>query len=941
MKCATRTVLALFAAAPLAAQSVDALEFFEKSVRPVLVEKCQVCHNPNLKTAELDLSSAAGFLHGGASGPLVSPDQPEKSKLLEVIGYEERLKMPPTGKLNNEEIASLTAWVKAGAPWPGAQKIEEAPKPPTAAKGFTEEQKKFWAFQPVADPAPPGVKDPSWVRSPIDRFILAKLEEKKLAPAPPADKLTLLRRVTFDLTGLPPSVKEIDEFLADDSPQAFERVAERLLASPRYGEHWGRHWLDVARYADSTGNDEDHRYPYAWRYRDYVIEAFNSDLPYDRFVREQVAGDLLPPKDPAEGINRRGIIATGFLALGPKALAQQDKKKMIYDVYDEQVDVLSKAFLGVTVACARCHDHKFDPIRTKDYYSLVGIFASTRNFDDSETHVSKMLYTPLVSEQLYEDFKSHRLKVIYKHLDVDEALAEYLERHALDQNTRLADYMVAARELDNGAGNNGTSNNGAAAAALASRHNLDTARLKKWVDYLKPAGPAREHLAEWRQAQPDQWRQVAASYQERAQKQLNDWVESQKKFRARVRESAKDRVMPVKPRTFSRETDALVFEVFYGENGPFAVSEQEEESALPAEGLAEVRTLRAELKQLEDAAPPEPPMACAVREGDAVEQAVFIRGDYNSPGESAPKVFPAIVAGEDQQPVASGSGRLELANWLASPGNPLTARVMVNRIWQWHFGEGIVRTSSNFGKMGERPTNPELLDYLARRFVEGGWSVKKMHRLILLSSAYQMSSAATDRKAEQDPENLLLSRFSRRRLAVEEIRDGLLAIGGSLDLEMGGTMQSGFGTDGENSNDRLSIDPTSVTRRMVYLPLRRSNLPTLLNLFDFGDATIPQDKRPLTNVAPQALFMMNSEFVAGRARNVAQSLLDEADLSESARIERAYLRMLNRRPDAEEIDTGLSYLAGLKNRFGSMSNLDAWQSLCRILIASNEFVYVD
>jgi cytochrome c553 len=923
----------LLAAAPLAAQSVDPLEFFEKSVRPVLVEKCQVCHNANLKTAELDLSSAAGFLHGGASGPLVSRDQPEKSKLLEVISYEERLKMPPTGKLSNEEIANLTAWVKAGAPWPGAPKAAEAPKP-AAAKGFTDEQKKFWAFQPVADPAPPEVKDPSWARTPIDRFVLAKLEEKNLAPAPPADKPTLLRRVTFDLTGLPPTVKEIDAFLADDSPQAFDRVVERLLASPRYGEHWGRHWLDVARYADSTGNDEDHRYPYAWRYRDYVIEAFNSDLPYDQFIREQVAGDLLPPVNPADSINRRGIVATGFLALGPKALAQQDKKKMIYDVYDEQVDVLSKAFLGITVACARCHDHKFDPIRTRDYYSMVGIFASTRNFDDSGTHVSKMLYTPLVSEQLYEDFKSHRLKIIYKHLDLDEALAEDLEKHALDVNTRLADYMVAARELGKGGAD-------ADAASLASRHNLDAALLKKWADYLKPTDPAREHLAEWRAAQPEQWRQVAAGYQERAQKQLNDWVESQKKFRARVRESAKDRVMPVKPRTFSRETDAFVFEVFYAENGPFAVSEQEEESALPPEGLAKVRALRAELKQLEGTAPPEPPMACAVQEGDVVEQTVFIRGDYNSPGEAAPKTFPAIIAGEDQHPVESGSGRLELANWLARPDNPLTARVMVNRIWQWHFGEGIVRTPSNFGKMGERPTNPELLDYLAQRFVDGGWSVKKMHRLILHSSAYRMSSAATDRKAEQDPENLLLSRFSRRRLAVEEIRDGLLAIGGSLDLEMGGTMQAGFGTDGENSNDRLSIDPTSVTRRMVYLPLRRSNLPTLLNLFDFGDATIPQDKRPLTNVAPQALFMMNSEFVAGRARNVAQSLLDEAALSDSVRLERAYLRTLNRRPDAEEIDTGLSYLAALKNRFGAISNLDAWQSLCRILIASNEFVYVD
>jgi hypothetical protein len=400
--------------------------------------------------------------------------------------------------------------------------------------------------------------------------------------------------------------------------------------------------------------------------------------------------------------------------------------------------------------------------------------------------------------------------------------------------------------------------------------------------------------------------------------------------------------MPVKPRVFSRETDAFVFEAFYAENGPFAVNDEGQEQILPAEARQRVQTLRAELKQLEDTAPPEPAMACAVREGEAVDQKVFIRGDYNSHGEDAPKAFPAILAGEVPPQIERGSGRRELAQWIAGPDNPLTARVMVNRIWQWHFGDGIVRTPSNFGKVGARPSHPELLDYLARRFIENGWSVKQMHRLILLSSAYQMSSETTAGKAQDDPENLLLSRFSRRRLDVEEIRDGLLAMDGSLDVEMGGTLQEGFGTDGENSNERLSIDPASVKRRMVYLPLRRSNLPALLNLFDFGDAATPMEKRPLTNVAPQALFMMNSEFVAERSRNLAQSLLDDASLSDASRIERAYLRTLNRRPGAEEIDTALTYLAGLKSRFGDAAGAsEAWRSLCRILIASNEFVYVD
>ena len=932
MKLAARIIgVLLLAGGTASAQSAEPLEFFEKNVRPVLSEKCQVCHNAVLKTAGLDLSSAAGFLQGGEGGPLVSGSDPSESKLIQVIGYEERMKMPPTGKLSDQEIANLTAWVKLGAPWPGAEQVE-VPQPQHASKAFTQEQVNFWAFQPVGDPAPPPVKDASWAGSPIDRFILAKLEEKGLRPAPAADKLTLLRRATFGLTGLPPTVREIEEFLADNSPQAFERIVERLLASPRYGERWGRHWLDVARYADSTGNDEDHRYPYAWRYRDYVIEAFNTDLPYDQFIREQIAGDLLPAEDPAAGINRRGVIATGFLALGPKAIAQQDKTKMLYDVYDEQIDVMSKAFLGMTVACARCHDHKFDPIRTKDYYSLVSIFASTKSFEDPEPHVSKLLYTPLVPETLYEEFKRHRVEIIYKHLDIEAALAEYVEKHALDLNERLADYMVAAR---------GVYENGAALGAVAAEQKLDAALLAKWVEYLKPAESTPRHLREWSQAKPQHWRVVAECYQQQALEQLAGWIESQKQFRQRIRETAKDRVMPVKPRQFSRETDAFVFEVFYAEKGPFAVSEQEQEQILPDEARQRVRTLRAELKQLEDTAPPEPAMACAVQEGKVVDQKVLIRGDYNSLGEDAPKAFPAIVAGEEPPRIERGSGRRELAEWIASPDNPLTARVMVNRIWQWHFGEGIVRTASNFGIMGERPTHPELLDYLARRFIESGWSVKQMNRLILLSSAYRMSSETTVEKAQDDPENLLLSRFSRRRLDVEEIRDGLLAMDGSLDVEMGGTLQEGFGTDGENSNERLSIDPATVKRRMVYLPLRRANLPALLNLFDFGDATTPTAKRPLTNVAPQALFMMNSEFVAERSRNLAHALLDDASLSDSSRVEQAYLRTLNRRPGEEETDGALTYLAGLKSRFGDAANLDAWLSLCQILIASNEFVYVD
>ena len=370
---------------PAMAQATDPVEFFEKQIRPVLAENCHVCHNPETNTAELDLTTAQGFQTGGQSGPLVSPENLERSRILEVIRYEGQVKMPPTGKLGAPQIAALTDWVKRGAHWPGTE--ERVLRPSLPSRTFTEEEREFWAFQPVREPQLPRVKDESWIASPIDRFVLAKLEASGLEPAPPADKLTLLRRATFDLTGLPPTESEIVDFLTDDSRSAFEKVVDRLLASPRYGERWARHWFDVARYADSSGNDEDHRYPYAWRYRDYVIEAFNSDMPYDRFIREQLAGDLLPAHVEGE-INRQGIIATGFLALGQKAVAQQDKTKMLYDVYDEQLDLTSRALLGLSVTCARCHDHKFDPIRTRDYYSLISIFASTKNFIDPQSHVT-------------------------------------------------------------------------------------------------------------------------------------------------------------------------------------------------------------------------------------------------------------------------------------------------------------------------------------------------------------------------------------------------------------------------------------------------------------------------------------------------------------------------------------------------------------------------
>jgi hypothetical protein len=788
----------------------------------------------------------------------------------------------------------------------------------------------------VKDYAPRAVRNRAWVQSPIDAFILAKLEQKGISPAPPADKLTLLRRATFDLIGLPPTEKEIQDFFADNTPQAFAKVVDRLLASPRYGERWGRHWLDVARYADSTGADEDHRYPYAWRYRDYVIDAFNRDLPYDRFVLEQIAGDLLPAARPGQ-VNVEGIVATGFLALGPKLIAEQDKVKMLYDLIDEEIDVTGRGLMGLTLACARCHDHKFDPISTKDYYALAGIFASTKQLAKIEGTVSQLYFVPLVPKDQAAEYKAHEEKITARK-DAIEAIAEEEGlRNAERLRTRLADYMLAARRiyLD-----------GAKVDETAHAQGLDERILTKWVEYLKPNSEVRPHLFAWYKATSADIQRVAGEYQAAFSSRLAEWEETRAKWKQQVEEAkANGKPTPDKPK-FVAGKDRFFAEVLFSK-GPFAPPEKDEErkKVFSADANSRIAVLNQEIADLKKSGPPEPPMACAVTEGESVEQHVFIRGNWASKGDVVPKRFPVVLAGDHQPPITSGSGRLEFAKWLASPEHPLTSRVMVNRIWGWHFSDGLVRTPSNFGRLGEPPTHPELLDFLAKRFIESGWSMKAMHRMIMLSSTYQMSPEINAEQAKVDPANLLLSHFNRRRLDVEEIRDGLLALDGTLDLTMHGTLQEGIGRDVEFSEARLSFDPDKSKRRTVYLPVRRSNIPSIFNLFDFGDATTTGEGRSRTNIAPQALFMMNSSFVTERALGLAKLLLSSG-ADDAARVRKAYLMILGRHPSTEgaddELHEGLDYLRAFQSkRSGPDAHLDAWESFCRVLISSNDFVYVN
>jgi hypothetical protein len=885
-------------AASMAAQDA---EFFEKNVRPILAKNCFGCHGPERQSSGLNLSSEVGFTKGGDGGPVVVNGNPSDSRLLEVISYTADLKMPPSGKLSASDIATLTKWVEAGAFYP-KEAVTALPKESSGGKKITAADRRYWAFSPVSDPAVPAVKDTAWVKAPIDRFILAKLEEKGLQPAKPASRLTLLRRVTYDLTGLPPTPQEIAGFLADKTPNAFAKVVDRLLATPQYGERWGRHWLDVARFADSTGMDEDHVYPNAWRYRDYVTKAFNDDLPFNRFITEQIAGDLLPASTPEE--HQRGIIATGFLALGPKPLAQQDRIQMIYDVVDEQIDTTSKAFLGLTVACARCHDHKFDPILTRDYYSMASIFASTQAFRNlgRPGSVSYIYNTPLDTEA-FNRYQAHRWRMYGKQLEMEEALSEDWVRESALQGPHIAEYMMAA---------------------LRKEETKEAVRWRKWLESADEK--ARQgYLKKWFDATADttsdKTAAVAADYQQQYTTAAAKWESQMNGWRNRfATEMAQDRDLPARPKP-DAET-APFFAAAGFEGGPLELKDSDRVAALRSEWMA-----------LQKSLPSEPAMAAAVTDGVPVEQHVFLHGDHHSEGAAVAKTFPVVLAGESQKAPETGSGRLELARWLASPEHPLTPRVMVNRVWQWHFGEGLMRTPNNWGKMGDTPSNPELLDYLAKRFVENGWSVKALHRIILLSSTYQMSAEVSKEAKELDPANRLNSRFNRLRMSVEEVRDSMLALAGNMDPTIGGALPA---TKGKKA------DLDELKRRTLYIPVRRGSVPALLSNFDFGDATTSSEGRARTNVAPQALFVMNSRFVVERSKDFAKRLLDDAGLTDRQRVERAYLIALTRAPDAAEIDSALSYVAALEKKLAPAGAHEAaWQSLCHVLVSTNEFLYLE
>lgn len=789
----------------------EQVHFFESKIRPLLIKHCYDCHGEDAQESGLRVDNFEGIVKGGKAGSLIVPGKPEQSLLITAVNYQSNdLQMPPEEKLSKQEIKDLSDWVKMGAPYPNAD-LSKLRAASDKGKYDLEKEREFWSFQPVRKPALPKVKNQEWVKNPIDQFVLHKLEAAGLQPAAPADKRTLIRRTTFDLTGLPPTPEEIENFLNDTSPNAFEKVVDRLLASPHYGEHWGRHWLDVARYADSNGLDENIAYGTAWKYRDYVVNAFNKDKPYDVFLKEQLAGDLMEPAESVAQRNER-LIATGFLSLGPKVLAEVDATKMEMDIIDEQINTIGVSMMGLTLGCARCHDHKFDPISSHDYYGLAGILKSTKIMEHYNK-VARWYENPLATpEQLKEQ-------------------AEW------DQKIKVEEDKIAA---------------------------------------------------------------LVKSENERLQK-----------------EGGKDFKLPAKP-----------------------------EGSYTKVAQAELKTLRAEVAKLKKARP-EIPTALGAAEREITDVPIHIRGSHLTLGETVPRHVPVVLTPEPKTPFPKEqSGRLKFAEWLVNREHPLTSRVITNRVWRWHFGKGIVATTDNFGKLGAKPTNQPLLDWMAATLMEEGWSLKDLHRMILLSNTWQMSSEWNAKAAAVDPDNQLLWHADIRRLEAESIRDSMLAVSDGLDLTMGGSLMNvanrAFVFNHE-SKDGVTYD---FNRRSLYLPVIRNHLFGMFMLFDYADASVLNGNRASTTVAPQALFMLNSHLIENASQRMAEQIQHETSLSPEQKIQKLFLKSFGRMPTEMEITKSLQFLDDVEQDFQTETNSSeqritrAWQVLCQSLLASSEFIYL-
>ncbi len=929
------------------------VDFFEAKIRPVLVQHCYECHGPEETNGGLRLDSRPGWEQGGDSGPALVAGKPDESLLLAALRYDDpELQMPPDGKLSAAIIADFERWVAAGAADP--RDANPAPRKPVWDLAAA---RQHWSYQLPKRPDLPPVVDQTWPTGPIDRFVLSRLEGSQLRPAAEAEREVLIRRLTFDLTGLPPTAEELAAFVRDESPDAYERLVERLLASPHFGERWGRHWLDVARYAESLtlrgfilGD--------AWRYRDYVVEAFNQDRSFDRIVREHIAGDLLPADDLHE--RQRQMIATTFLMLGNTNLEEQDKAQLQMDVVDEQLEVLGRAFLAQTIGCARCHDHKFDPIPTRDYYALAGILKNVQALEHA--NVSKWLEMPLPLPAAEEErLQAHEQAVANLEAKIK---AQKARLTAQKQPTPTGPAVVAVDQLpgivvdDTQAKKVGEWQLSQFTKSFVGdgyAHDQNQDKGRKTITFLPELPAAGKY-------------EVRLAYTPGTNRATNVPVtvfSADGEFTVNVNQQLPPPLdghfVTLGQYRFELNGQGFVIVGNDATDGhviadavQFIPVEQLAQAAKPAaekpaktyanaktaddaseRAAEELKQLEATMKQLVAKGPKRPTVISVREHGKLTETNVHIRGSVHNLGPVVPRGFLQVAQyGPAPELPADQSGRIELADWLAAPQNPLTARVFVNRAWHWLFGAGLVRTPDNFGTTGESPSHPELLDYLAVEFMEHDWSIKWLVRELVLSRSYRQSTAASAATNSADPDNRLFSRAERRRLEAECLRDAILACSGQLRREMGGpTIRPGTSSDyGYQTTD---------TRRSVYVPVLRNSIPELFEAFDFADPSVVTGSRNTSTVAPQALYIMNHPFVREQARETARGLLARSCADERERVEQAFELILGRPPRAAEQQLCQDFLAAAAAEGNAQNREELWTQLVHALFGSVDFRYVE
>jgi len=895
---------------PRNALAPEKLEFFESKVRPILVQRCYECHSGQESNGGLRLDYREGLLKGGDSGPALQADEPQGSLLLRAIRYQNAdLQMPPSGKLDATEIEVLETWVGQGAVDPRADLPSGSSDKPQGMS--IQDGRNFWSMMPLKPVEVPRAVDADWCRNPIDAFVLKELDSNGLRPSPESPRREILRRVTLGLIGLVPESQEYKAFEQDTAPEAYERQVDRLLSSEQYGVRFGRHWLDVARYSDSNGLDENIAYGNAWRYRDYVVEAFNLDKPFDRFIEEQIAGDLLPDAD------RQSKTATGFLVLGAKVLAEPDRDKLTMDTIDEQLDTIGKAFMGMTLGCARCHDHKFDPIKQRDYYALAAILKGTKTFGDSNfgaiKHWNEISYA---NPQEKEQLKAIDAQIAEKNGAWNKLKSEAIGKLREQVRKQAADYLAVASKLTSEA----TLNEWAQVGEELKLHPRVLANSRRYLDNHR-----QEPLfAKWHElAGHGDHQAIRDYYQELFERALGEWEKAK---------AADAQVKKLEDSTLEAARVAL------GDVGGFLAIPAKMEHALDQESLVKIHELAESARLFESAAPDETSVMGVADKGVVDGLAIHIRGSYRNLGDVVPRGFPEVMVSQGATPIFSrhSSGRLELARWLANATHPLTARVIVNRVWRWHFGRGLVESTENFGVLGDRPSHPELLDYLARWFIESGWSIKELNRLILTSSTYRMSSVHPEAQSALaiDPENRLRWHYKLERMDAEPLRDSILQVAGRLDCQLGG--KSVPLRNRQFVFDHTSIDHTKYDsiRRTVYLPIIRNHLYSLLEQFDFPDPTMPVGSRNTSMVSVQMLLLMNADWIIDSASLLARRS-QEFSSEPSRRIDWLFETVLGRAPKEHEQRRFLDAISA-----GQASGEDPWVTLAHNLLICSEFIYV-